>query len=322
MPVILLTNKYSEKVLGVIRKELPEGFDFISLETVNKQELIIKAAEADYFLASGRLSVDKEVIQSAKKLKMIQRTGVGTDTLDLAALKERGLPVYINSGINATTVAEHTVLLILSALRLLPSIYSGVKAGKWEKNDVGIESRSLKNKVIGIIGMGNVGRNVVKMLHPFGVKIFYNKPQRLNDYDENKLNIQFCGFEYLLQHVDILSLHCPLTTRTKGLIGKAEIASMKSGAFIINTSRGALIDEDALIDALISGHIKAAGLDVFAEEPPARNNPLFELNNVILTPHIGGLTLESFSNMMRNAFENIRLFEMGKLDLIEKNRFQ
>ena len=317
MPVILLTNKYSDKVLTVVSKELPKGFDFISLQNATKEELIEKAAVADYFLASGRISIDKEVIESAKKLKMIQRTGVGTDTIDLKTLKEKGIPVYVNSGINSVSVAEHTIMLILSVLRRLTCIDAGVKAGKWEKNDVGIGCQSLSGKMVGIIGMGNIGKAVARILLPFGVNIVYYSRSKLSQLEEKKMNIHYCGFTDLLKKIDILSLHCPLTSQTRGIIGRAEISSMKQGAIIINTARGPLIDEVALVDALVSGHIGGAGLDVFSVEPPNKNNPLFNLNNVILTPHVGGLTLEIFSKMIRDAFENIRLFENGKFRLIE-----
>lgn len=322
MSTILLTNKYSEKVLAVVRKELPEGFDFISLQNADKKELMRKAADADYFLASGRVSIDEEVIESATKLKMIQRTGVGTDTIDLKTLKEKNIPVYVNSGINSISVAEHTILLIFSVLRRLVRVDAGVKAGKWCKNDVGIECHSLSGKTVGIIGIGNIGKTVIKMLQPFGVTIVYYDPFRLSESEEKELNIQYCDFSALLKKVDILSLHCPLTSQTRGLMGKAEFASMRQGSFIINTARGALIDEAALIEALNSGHLRGAGLDVFSQEPINRDNPLLNLNNVILTPHVGGLTLEIFGKMIRDAFENIRLFELGRFDFIESKKLQ
>lgn len=322
MSVILLTNKYSEKVLQVVHKELPEGFDFLSLDGANKSELLEKAPLADYFLASGRVSIDREIIESATKLKMIQRTGVGTDTIDLALLKAKKIPVYVNSGINSFSVAEHTILLMLAVLRRLTMADSNVKTGKWGKNDVGIECHSLNGKTVGVIGIGNIGKEVTKILRPFNVKVLYNDSNRLSEIEEAALNIQYSTLDALLKQVDILSLHCPLTQQTKGFIGLNEIKSMKTGSIIINTARGPLIDEGALVEALKSGHLKGAGLDVFEKEPPNPNNPLIKLDNVILTPHVGGLTLETFSKMMRDAFENIRLFEMGRLDLIENKKLQ
>jgi lactate dehydrogenase-like 2-hydroxyacid dehydrogenase len=322
MPVILLTNKYSDKVLAVVRNELPEGFEFISLQNTGKEELIQKATRADYFLASGRVPIDKEVIESAVKLKMIQRTGVGTDTIDLKTLKERGIPVYVNSGINSTSVAEHTVMLMLSVLRRLSMVDTEVKTGKWGKNDLGIECHSLNGKTVGIIGIGNIGKKVVKLLQPFGVTIGYYSRSRLTENEEKELNIHYYNLVDLFKKVDILSLHCPLTLQTKGFIGASEIASMRQGAIVINTARGQLIEETALIEALKSGHIRGAGLDVFSQEPPNKDNPLFNFNNVILTPHVGGLTLETFKKMMQDAFENIKMFDDGRFDLIENKKLQ
>ena len=322
MPVILLTNKYSKKVLNVVRNELPKRFDFISLDKLNKDELLEKASLADYFLASGRLSIDKEIIEAARKLKMIQRTGVGTDTLDLDTLKSKNIPVYVNTGVNSFSVAEHTILLMLSVLRRLHIVDTGLKAGIWQKNDIGIENRSLNNKTIGLIGLGNIGKHVAKILEPFGGEISYFDLNRLNKKEEQKLNIKYFEFENILKQADILSLHCPLTNKTKGLIGKKELSIMKSGSYIINTARGALINEEALVAAMQSGHIRGAGLDVFCEEPLEKGNPLLSLNNIVLTPHIGGLTLETFSKMVRDAFNNIRLFDIGRYDLIDNKKLQ
>ena len=322
MPLILLTNRYSEKVLEIVSSQVPAGFEFLSLEKADKESLISKAGEADYFLASGRLAIDKKVIEAATKLKMIQRTGVGTDTLDLARLKQKGIPVYVNAGINSFSVAEHTVLLMLAVLRRLPIVCAGVKAGKWKKNDVGMECRSLRGKTIGMIGVGKIGKAVVTMLQAFGVEILYYKVKRLTPQEEKRLNLRYCTLGSLLKQVDILSINCPLTPQTRGLISHGELASMKVGSFIINTGRGPIIDEEALVSALQSGHIAGAGLDVFSQEPPGKDNPLLVLDNVVATPHVGGLTLETFSEMMRDAFENISLFEMGKLDLIENKKLQ
>lgn len=316
MPVILLTNKYSPEVLKVVKKQLPDGFDFLSLDSARKEDLIQKAHLADYFLASGRVAIDKEVIEAATKLKMIQRTGVGTDTLDFETLHEQNIPVYVNPGINSKSVAEHTILLILSVLRQLPKVNESVKRGIWKKNDIGIKCHSLYGKTIGIIGSGNIGKNVINMLQPFGVKILYYDPCRLPPKEETELNIRFCKMKELLPQIDILSLHCPLTPETNGIIGEKEFSMMKNNSFIVNTGRGPLIDESALISALINGQIKGAGLDVFTNEPVTKDNPLLLMDNVILTPHVGGLTLETFSTMIGDAFENIRKYENGKLDLI------
>lgn len=320
MPLILLTNKYSDKVLATVKMLIPDGFDFASLEVANQKNLLEKAGEADYFLASGRVRIDHAVLEAAKKLKMIQRTGVGTDTLDLYELKKRDIPVYVNAGVNAVSVAEHTILLMLAVLRRLPWVDAGLKTGIWQKNDIGIENNSLQNKAVGLLGAGDIGKLVAKMLKAFSVKILYYDPVKLSEKEERTLGIEFCSFDELMKQVDILSLHCPLNPQTRGIIGPFALSLMKKDAFIINTGRGPLIDETALVTALQAGQLKGAGLDVFSNEPPPKDHPLFSLSNVVLTPHVGGLTLETFSTMIKDAFENIRLFHNGKADLLENKR--
>lgn len=320
MPVILLTNHYNEGPLSIVKGAVPEGFEFVSLDKACKEELISKAKDANYFLVSGRLSIDRDVLNAAPNLRMIQRTGVGTDMFDMEALKEKNIPVYVNMGINARSVAEHAVMLILAALKRLTIVNANLKSGIWLKQDTGVQSRELCGKTVGIIGMGNIGRMVVKMLNGFDVNIVYYDMYRQKEETEKELGISYAPMDDVLKKADIISLHCPLTLETKGIIDAKAISMMKKGSIIINTARGGLIDEAALIDALKTGHIKAAGLDVFAQEPPAKTNPLLDLENVTVSPHIGGLSYESFRNMMAEAMNNIRLFEEGRLEELESKR--
>lgn len=316
-PKILLTNHYSQAVIEVVERAIPQGFDFMVLNKADKNHLLNKASEADYFLASGRVEIDKDVIDAAANLKMIQRTGVGTDTLDLRYLKEKKIPVYVNQGVNSESVAEHTIMLILSTLRNLSDVDHKVKLGNWEKNEIGIQCRSLAGMKIGLVGLGNIGLVVAKMLQPFNVTVLYHKRTRLTSKQEIELSLNYVDFESLLSKSDIVTLHCPLSKDTKGMLGEREIKLMKTGSFIINTARGALIDETALIRELSNGHLAAAGLDVYQDEPLPKDSPLLRMNNVTLTPHTGGLTLETFSNMMQSAFQNIDLFHKGELDRIK-----
>lgn len=320
MPVILITNHYNEVPLSILQEAIPKGFRLISLEKATKEELLKKAGEADYFLVSGRLSIDKEVIEVANKLKMIQRTGVGTDMFDMEALKEKSIPVYVNTGVNSQSVAEHAMMLILSVLRRLPIVNANVKNGIWLKQDTGVQSMELCNKTVGIIGMGNIGRTVVKMLNGFDVNIVYYDMYRLDEEKEKALGITYAPLNEVLKKADIISLHCPLTPETKYIINSDTIATMKRGTIIINTARGGLIDETALIRALETGHIKAAGLDVFDKEPPEKTNLLLSFNNVTVSPHVGGLTYEAFKSMMVEAMNNIKMFEEGKSELLESKR--
>ncbi len=322
MPFILLTNYYSKNPLRIIEEELPEGFNLILLDKACKKELVEKAGNADYFLAGGRIPIDREVVNAAINLKMIQRTGVGIDKFDLDMLKEKGIPVYVNRGVNSRSVAEHTLMLILSVLRRLPLLDNSVKKGNWLKHELGVECSELYNKTVGLVGLGNIGVEVAKMLQAFGARVIYFGPSRLPNCEEKVLNVSYCSLAELLKEADIISLHCPLNSKTEKMIGSKEIATMKSGSIIINTSRGRLIDEDALINSLKFGHLKGAGLDVYAKEPLYKNSPLLNLDNVVLTPHVGGLTSETFRRMMNNAFQNVRLFEEGKRARLESKRLQ
>src|SRR5690554_3498065 len=267
MASILLTNHYTPSLLSIIEKEIPQGFNIISIENPTKEEIIKKAIDADYFLVGGRIKIDRDVIESAPGLKMIQRTGVGMDAIDLDVLKEKGIPVYVNYGVNSRSVAEHTILLMLSVLRRLPVVDSAVKAGIWKKHELGVQNGELYGKTVGLIGLGHIGTHVARMLQVFGVKTIYYKPSKLTHDEERELDVSYCPLGDLLGKSDIVSLHCPLNSKTEGMIGSDEMAVMKPGSIIINTSRGPLINEDALVKNLYAGHLKGAGLDVYATEP-------------------------------------------------------
>lgn len=320
MSSILLTNYYSETTLQVIKEMLPLGFELLSLDKPGKEDILKKAPYADYFLVGGRTLIDREILNASPKLRMIQRSGVGLDSLDLKALQERAIPIYVNVGVNSRSVAEHTILLILSVLRNLPKVHSSVKSGEWKKHEFGLQNNDLFGKTVGLIGMGAIGTIVAEMLRPFGVKILYTKPVKFANEEETRLQVQYCDFQQLIKSSDIISLHCPYSPETHCLIGAKEIQSMKSGAIIINTGRGRLIDQAALAGALKTGHIKGAGLDVFEQEPIPANNSLFDLDNMVLTPHLSGITTETFRRMIRSAFENISSFDEGNLSIIESKR--
>ena len=322
MPKILLTNHYNGKPLSIINAEIPAGFELMMLDRVDKTYLLDKIKYAEYLLVSGRLPIDKDILKAAVNLKMIQRTGVGTDTLDKEIIKEKGIPVYVNSGVNAHSVAEHTIMLMLATLRNLTTIDANIRTGVWDKQATGLTCNELFGKSVGLIGMGNIGKLVAKILVGFDVSIYYSKRERLSINDEEALQLKWCTVKELLEKADIISLHCPLNDKTNKMISQKEFSSIKPGAIIINTARGGLIDEGALIAALKNGRIKGVGLDVFGKEPITRESPLLQYKNVILTPHIGGVTYEAFHRMMAGAMSNIRLFEEGNIEMLESNRLQ
>ncbi len=317
MPKILHTARYTGTPWEILKSVVPEGFTVETLEELSYECLLHQAVDADYLLVSGRLPIDEGVLSAAKHLKMIQRTGVGTEMLDMGAIKKHNIPVYVNAGVNARSVAEHTITLMLACLKRLPQVNVDTHNGIWKKQQQGLTTHELYGKTVALVGMGNIGRTVAAMLQPFGVKILYTDVFRQSVEVEEKLSLTYReSFEALLPEVDILSFHCPLTPENTGMLNKATLAKMKDGSIVVNTARGKIINPDDLYEALQSGHIVSAALDTHYEEPVKEGYKLAELDNVILTPHVGGLSYEAFQSMMAGAMENIVNFDSASFELL------
>ena len=321
MPKILHTAKYTGLPLEILQKSCLDGFIIKTLDEATHDQLVKEVVDADYFLVSGRLPINKAVLDHAPQLKMIQRTGVGVEMLDLEAIKQRGIPVYVNVGVNAQSVAEHTLALMLSCIKRLPQINHQTHLGIWRKQQTGVSTHELKGKTVALVGMGNIGRIVARMLQAFGAKVIYTDVMRQPEETERLFGLTYYdGFEDMLPEADILSFHCPLTKENSEMLNRRTMEMMKDGAIIVNTARGKLINPNDLYDTVKSGHIRAAALDTHYEEPIKDGYKLAELDNVILTPHIGGLSYEAFEAMMVGAMENIEAFEHGRLSEIDKKK--
>lgn len=318
---ILLTNHYEGKPAEIIKSAVPDGFELEMLESVSQQELEGKVKEADYLLVSGRLKINRTVLENAQNIKMIQRTGVGLDSIDLEYIRNHDVPFYVNKGVNAQSVAEHTILLMLASLRNLVEINENTKRGIWKKQAQGVCTHELCGKTVGLIGMGAIGRKVAGMLKAFGAEVLYNDVSKMKQEDENALGIKFSTREEIIEKSDIISLHCPLTDDTRHMINDRAVNKMKNGVILINTARGGLIDEAALINGIKNGKIAGAGIDVYEKEP-VDNSEVLNLQNVITTPHIGGVTYDSFYQMMYQAMRNIEMFDKGQLQEIEQSRYK
>lgn len=318
---ILLTNHYEGKPAEIIKSAVPDGFELEMLESVSQQELEGKVKEADYLLVSGRLKINRTVLGNAQNIKMIQRTGVGLDSIDLEYIRNHDIPFYVNKGVNAQSVAEHTILLMLASLRNLMEINENTKRGIWKKQAQGVCTHELCGKTVGLIGMGAIGRKVAGMLKAFGAEVLYNDVSKMKQEDENTLEIKFSTREEIIEKSDIISLHCPLTDDTRHMINDRTVNKMKNGVILINTARGGLIDEAALINGIKNGKIAGAGIDVYEKEP-VDNSEVLNLQNVITTPHIGGVTYDSFYQMMYQAMRNIEMFDKGQLQEIEQSRYK
>lgn len=320
-PLILHTARYTGIPWEILKNVVPEGFEVKTLDELNYDCLVREVVDADYLLVSGRLPIDEGVLSAAKYLKMIQRTGVGTEMLDVEAIKRYEIPVYVNAGVNAQSVAEHTLTLILACLKRLPQINQQTHQGIWKKQQVGVTTRELKGKTVALVGMGNIGRLVASMLQPFGAKVIYTDVVRQPAETEQRLGLSYYdSFESMLPEADVLSFHCPLVKENTEILNQRTLAMMKRGSIVVNTARGKLINPKDLYEALVSGQLSSAALDTHYEEPIKEGYKLAELDNVILTPHIGGLSYEAFHQMMADAVENIVAFEEGRLVEIESKR--
>lgn len=310
MKTLLLSNHYEGTPLEILKNAVGDKFRLEVLETATQEELQRKIPKADYLLVSGRLKIDKNILSKATKLKMIQRTGVGLDNIDLEYLKEIEVPLYVNSGVNANSVAEHTVMLMLEVLRQTYVVNKQMRNGIWEKQKTGLSTHELAGKTVGLVGIGNIGKRVAELLSAFNVNIIYYDRTPLSKEQERELKVRYCAFEELLKKADIVSLHCAKNNDNTHLISENEVQLMKSGSVIINTARGGLIDTKALDKALQNGKLLGVGIDVYEDEPIIDTNPLLKYDNAILSPHISGVTYEAFARMMKMAVENISNFDL------------
>lgn len=317
---LLLSNHYEGTPLDILRKAVFDRFHLLVLTQADQNELYERIGEADYLLVSGRLKIDKEAIRRAANLKMIQRTGVGLDNLDLDCLKKHGIPLYVNRGVNAVSVAEHTVMLMLSTLKRSYQVNLQMRKGIWKKQATGLTTHELSGRTIGIIGMGSIGQALARMLKGFDVNIFYYDVVRMDEGLEKQLGVTWAEFSEVLAKADILSLHCGYDKKAGALITEKELALMPQGSILINTARGKLVKEEALIKALETGHLSACGIDTYETEPPTGISALAAFDQALLSPHIAGVSYEAFSRMMNQAVSNISCFDEGKLEVIKESR--
>jgi phosphoglycerate dehydrogenase-like enzyme len=253
--------------------------------------------------------VTAAVIDAAPRLKLIQKIGIGVNTIDLDAARRRGVAVCNMPGTNTQAVAEMTLLLMLATLRRLARLDELTRAGQgWEfERELPDDLGELSGRTVGLVGFGAVARRLVPMLQAIGAKVVYTSRRPAADAP-----IAFLPFRELLPVADLLSLHLPLTTETTGMIGAAALAAMKRGSVLINTARGPLVDEAALCAALTSGHLRGAGLDVFSREPVSPCDPLLRQPNVIVTPHLAWLTAETLERSLAVIAENCRRLRQGE----------
>ncbi|MDO8527853.1 MAG: hydroxyacid dehydrogenase [Deltaproteobacteria bacterium] len=242
--------------------------------------------------------VTEEVIAAAKNLKLIVRAGVGLDNVDAEAARAKNIRVENTPHATTITVAEHTFALMLALVRHIPQAWNSLRQGEWDRKT--FQGSELKGKTLGILGLGRIGQEVAKRAKAFGMHVIANDNAVDSEVAE-ALEIEMHPFEKVVALSDILSIHLPLTPKTKNLFDADMLHKMKKGARLINAARGGIVDEKALAEALQEGHLAGAAIDVFEEEPPAKDNLLFKLKNVIAVPHIGAATDEGQSRAGHEA---------------------
>jgi phosphoglycerate dehydrogenase-like enzyme len=304
---VLYLSHATPEVYAIIRSAVPAGFELVTLERDDNEERRRKVADCDVVIVAAT-SLRKPVIDAATSLVLVHHQGVGwQDTTDHDVLRARGIPLALTPEGTTIGVAEHTVLLMLAALKLLPHADRELREGRFHVNALRPVSREIQGLTIGYVGMGRIAQAVAKRLAGFDVCGVFFDPAV--DSHEGLTRVPL---DTLLAQSDIVSLHVPLTPQTRHLIGREQIARMKRGAYIVNTARGGLIDEAALLHALRSGHLAGAALDVFEQEPMPRSHPLYELPNVVLTPHISAGTRDALAAKMAALFANVERFFRGE----------
>jgi len=311
MSRIFWNDLHSDKMKELILANIPEGYDVVFPETREAEEHKKLIADAEYVIAGGS-DLTREILAEAKQLKMIQKFGVGLNKIDLDAAREFGIPVYITAGANAACVAEMALGLMLCVNRCIPFVDRSVRKGEWLKKEMRTKGYTMDGKRIGFVGFGNIAKQLHRMLRGFDVECQYYDKFRMSREDEAAYGIRFVTMEELMKTSDIVTVHAPLTEETRGMVSKELIDLMDPEAILINTSRGGVVDEKALICALQEGRVRGAGFDTYENEPLEEGSPLRTMDNVTLTCHCGGSTIDNMLPRLEHTFGNIKKFAAGE----------
>lgn len=306
MPTILITFTPPAPALDLLRK---------SGTVVGPEEWPTHLPQADALLCLLNDRIDRPLLERVPRLRIVANAVVGYDNVDVAACRERGIVVSNTPDVLTEATADLAWALLLATVRRLPQAERSLRAGEfrgWTFD--GYPGSDLAGRTLGIFGMGRIGRAVARRAAPFGMRVIYHSRTRLDPGEEASLGAEWTDWDTLLADSDVLSLHAPLTPETHHVLNRAALRRMRPGSFLINTARGALVDEEALVGALREGPLAGAGLDVFEREPEVHSG-LLSLPNVVLLPHIGSATRETRTAMALLAARNIRAVLAGDAPL-------
>lgn len=297
---VLIADQISKEGLELLRSN--PKLEVIEKTAITPEELTAEIGEYHALVVRSRSKVTAEQIANAHNMKLIVRGGVGTDNIDKKAATEKGIKVMNTPKASSVSVAELVLGMMLSGVRDLTDATESMKAGKWEKKT--FKGKELYGKTLGILGVGNIGKEIATRSMAFGMKVLAFDPYA----KEVPAGVEMTDLNKILQEADIISVNCPKTDETKGMINKSNITQLKKGVGIINCSRGGIIEEAALIEALDQGHVSFVGLDVFEKEPPDNTHPIAQKAHVTLTPHIGAQTVEGQNRVSVEVAEVINNF--------------
>ncbi|WP_337997797.1 hydroxyacid dehydrogenase [Oleispirillum naphthae] len=306
--IIVTGPSLADEAMALLRERGVEAA-FVPPYTTPADLAAMVARERPEALLVRMGEIDDAVIGASDRLKAISKHGVGYNNIDVAAATRRGIPVMVAHAANARSVAEMAMAMIYVLVKRLFALDAGLRAGRWEKP--GFNGMELTGKCLGIVGLGSIGRNLAALAAPLAMRILAFDPAVPEEAVPQGVR-RVGSLAEMLGEADVLSLNCPLTETTRNIIGAAELAAMKPTAFLINTARGGLIDENALAAALRDGVIAGAGIDSFATEPAPAEHPLWGLPNVIVTPHVAGVTREASARVGLQAVRNILTVFDGK----------
>ena len=303
MAKILISDSLAPEGLRIL-SEAP-GLEVIDTPGLAPEALLEAVADVDALIIRSGTQVTAEVVAAAKQLAVVGRAGIGVDNVDLGAATARGIVVMNTPGGNTVTTAEHAIALLVALARHIPQATASMKAGQWDKKRfVGTE---LYNRTLGVVGLGNIGRIVAERAKGLGMRVVAFDPF-LSAEAASKQDVELLSFDALLERADAVSVHVPRTPDTAGLLGREAFAKAKPGLLVVNAARGGIVDEEALLEALDSGHVGGAALDVFEQEPPPADHPLVVHERVICTPHLGASTEQAQVNVAIAVAEQVRDF--------------
>ena len=298
--LILATDKVSAEGLELLHSD--DRFEVVHVDDSTSQEFREALAKAEALVVRSATEVDSGLLAAAGSLKAVGRAGVGIDNVDLSAASDMNVAVYNAPGGNTVAAAELTMALMLSLVRKVPSAERSLRDGRWDR--AAFKGTELRRKKLGLIGAGRIGGEVAKRCRAFEMKTLVYDPY-LTEERAEELGVKLVGLKKVIKKADVISVHVPLTDETRRLIDADALEAMKPSAVVINASRGGVIDEQALVEALKSGVIAGAALDVYEQEPLPADSPLRDCPNLVLTPHLGGSTSEAQVEVAREVATHI-----------------